>query len=108
IDLLWEDLDTGTTKAVDMDLVLWIDDPNTPSISYEWFFSRAVRDTVNTWEWLFIPAEFVNTNYGVSAVYYDGDSDSLDVYLYFTNLGGFLTSGSTIQDPPIDTLSRKT
>lgn len=92
----WE----GGTTDVDMDMFVWIDDPETATADYG-IISPNFVGGVNAdteFEFLVLRAGFPDADYAFSYVYYSGTSDDLDFSAQVINFGG------TINDATSDAL----
>lgn len=91
--LTWDNGTEGQVGDVDMDMWLWLDDPDTPEEDFGNLGGSASEDS--DFEGLLIPAGFPNGTYGLSYTYYGGTSDDVNFYVSLTNLGGNLNGGTT-------------
>lgn len=82
---------TGTNQTADMDLMLWIEEPD-GSGTYELLVNSNTTDgsASHDYEGFYIPAYFDNRDLGISYTYYDGTTSSLQFESQFINLGGAL------------------
>lgn len=76
------------TSNVDMDLFIWLDDPETAAVDFD-VVRQSVQDG-NALEAINIPAGYPNASYGMSYTYYAGSSDNLVLDVEFVNFGGNL------------------
>jgi hypothetical protein len=91
IYLDWDD-GTGSAGDVDMDIVLWQDDPGTPAEDFQALASSS--QTGNAFEGISIPAGFTDGKYGMSYTYYSGSSDNVAFSVDVVNFGGTLNGGA--------------
>lgn len=90
--LNWEGTD------VDMDLLVWLDDPNDNPDQGLLFVSPAqvgggVTEGTESPEAVLLLSQLIDTDYGFSYVYYDGTADPLNFSVDFLNFGGMLNGG---------------
>lgn len=91
IFLDWDD-GTGSPGDVDMDLWLWLDDPDTPEEDFTTVASSSAPG--NESEAISIPAGFLNGTFGMSYTYYSGSSDNVSFSVDIVNFGGTLNGGA--------------
>lgn len=90
--LNWE----GT--GVDMDLLVWLDDPNDNPDQGLLFVNPSqvgggVTEGTESPEAVLLLSQLIDTDYGFSYVYYDGAADPLNFSVEFINFGGTLNGG---------------
>lgn len=90
--LTWDNGTEGQTGDVDMDLWLWLDDPETPAEDFTNLGGSAAEDS--DFEALLIPGGFPDGTYGLSYTYWGGTADDVNFYVSFANFGGNL-NGAT-------------
>lgn len=91
IEASWDEADDA-----DLDIFVWIDDPETTEedygvISYE--YVGGVSANVD-YEVAIIPAGLLDGDYGTSFTYYEGTSDDLNFDIFYFNFGGYINTSS--------------
>jgi len=84
--------------GVDMDLLVWLDDPNDNPDQGLLFVSPAqvgggVTEGTESPEAVLLLSQLIDTEYGFSYVYYDGTTEPMDFTVDFINFGGTLNDG---------------
>ena len=84
--------------GVDMDLLVWLDDPNDNPDQGLLFVSPAqvgggVTEGTESPEAVLLLSQLIDTDFGFSYVYYDGAVEPLDFTVDFLNFGGTLNEG---------------
>ncbi|MDV3310113.1 MAG: hypothetical protein LOY03_14990 [Cyclobacteriaceae bacterium] len=94
--LTWDNGTQDQVGDVDMDLWLWLDNPDTPEEDFVNLGGSAAAES--DFEGILIPGGFPNGTYGLSYTYWGGTADNVNFYVQLTNFGGNLNGGNTALD----------